>query len=55
MHTPQAFNNINGNSDIFNNINQQFWEYVLPGCDAWGYIACTGGAPGQSAAIGLLQ
>jgi hypothetical protein len=20
----------------------QFWEYVLPGCDAWGYVACTG-------------
>ena len=20
----------------------QFWEYILPGCDAWGYIACTG-------------
>lgn len=40
--TPQAFNNINPNADIFNNINQQFWEYVLPGCDALGYIACTG-------------
>ena len=38
----QAFDNINPNSDIFNNINEQFWEYVLPGCDAWGYIACTG-------------
>ncbi len=42
---PQAFNNINPSSDIFNNINQQFWEYVLPGCDAWGYIACTGAPP----------
>lgn len=40
--TPQAFSNINPKADIFNNINQQFWEYVLPGCDAWGYIACTG-------------
>jgi hypothetical protein len=40
--TPQAFSNINPNVDIFNNINQQFWEYVLPGSDAWGYIACTG-------------
>lgn len=41
--TPQAFSNINPGSDIFNNINQQFWQYVLPGCDALGYIACTGG------------
>lgn len=40
--TPQAFSNINPRADIFNNINQQFWEYVLPGCDALGYIACTG-------------
>ncbi|WIA20938.1 hypothetical protein OEZ85_005279 [Tetradesmus obliquus] len=40
--TPQAFSNINPGSDIFNNINQQFWQYVLPGCDALGYIACTG-------------
>lgn len=40
--TPQAFSNINPKADIFNNINQQFWEYVLPGCDALGYIACTG-------------
>lgn len=40
--TPQAFNNINPNADIFNNINQQFWEYILPGCDALGYVACTG-------------
>jgi hypothetical protein len=23
--TPQAFSNINPGSDIFNNINQQFW------------------------------
>jgi hypothetical protein len=43
--TPQAFSNINPNVDIFNNINQQFWEYVLPGSDAWGYIACTGARP----------
>ncbi len=40
--TPQGFSNINPKADIFNNINQQFWEYVLPGCDALGYIACTG-------------
>lgn len=40
--TPQAFHNINPHADIFNNINLQFWEYWLPGADAWGYIACTG-------------
>jgi hypothetical protein len=43
--TPQAFTNVNPKADIFNNINQQFWEYVLPGCDAAGYIACTGNLP----------
>ena len=21
---------------------RQFWEYILPGMDAWGYVACTG-------------
>jgi cellulose synthase/poly-beta-1,6-N-acetylglucosamine synthase-like glycosyltransferase len=40
--TPQKFRNVEPNADIFNNINQQFWQYVLPGCDAWGYVACTG-------------
>jgi hypothetical protein len=27
---------------VFNNSNAQFWELVLPGCDALGYVACTG-------------
>ena len=40
--TPQAFHNITDSSDLFNNINLQFWEYWLPGATAWGYIACTG-------------
>jgi endoglucanase len=40
--TPQGFHNINLASDIFNNSNLSFWEYILPGCDAVGYIACTG-------------
>jgi hypothetical protein len=40
--SPQAFDNINQDRDIFNNINLQFWEYWLPGAAAWGYIACTG-------------
>ncbi|KAI8463876.1 MAG: nucleotide-diphospho-sugar transferase [Monoraphidium minutum] len=40
--SPQAFSNVNPAVDIFNNTNQQFWEYILPGCDAMGYIACTG-------------
>jgi hypothetical protein len=31
--TPQAFSNINPKADIFNNINLQFWEYVLTGCE----------------------
>lgn len=40
--TPQGFNNVDAQSDIFNNLNLSFWEYMLPGCDALGYIACTG-------------
>jgi hypothetical protein len=40
--TPQKFRNVEPNADIFNNVNQQFWQYVLPGCDALGYVACTG-------------
>lgn len=40
--TPQAFSNTDAGSDVFNNKNLQFWEYVLPGCDALGYVACTG-------------
>jgi hypothetical protein len=38
----QGFSNVDPATDIFNNTNQQFWEYVLPGLDALGYIACTG-------------
>lgn len=40
--TPQGFHNVNAQRDIFNNLNLSFWEYILPGCDAFGYIACTG-------------
>jgi hypothetical protein len=40
--SPQAFDNIDQDKDLFNNINLQFWEYWLPGASAWGYIACTG-------------
>eukprot|EP00775_Hariotina_reticulata_P006654 gene6654-6879_t len=40
--SPQGFSNVNPAIDIYNNNNQQFWEYVLPGLDALGYIACTG-------------
>jgi hypothetical protein len=37
--TPQGFNNVDAQSDIFNNLNLSFWEYMLPGTDALGYIA----------------
>ncbi|GFH10434.1 uncharacterized protein HaLaN_05744, partial [Haematococcus lacustris] len=40
--SPQSFHNIKPETDIFNNINKQFWECWLPGAFAWGYIACTG-------------
>uniref|UniRef100_A0A383V9F4 Glycosyltransferase 2-like domain-containing protein n=1 Tax=Tetradesmus obliquus TaxID=3088 RepID=A0A383V9F4_TETOB len=40
--SPQGFSNVNPATDIYNNANQQFWEYVLPGLSAMGYIACTG-------------
>ncbi|KAI8463461.1 MAG: glycosyl hydrolase family 9-domain-containing protein [Monoraphidium minutum] len=40
--TPQAFSNADAAADVFNNANAQFWELVLPGCDALGYVACTG-------------
>jgi hypothetical protein len=40
--TPQAFKNVPPAADLFNAINPQFWEVVLPGCDALGYVACTG-------------
>lgn len=45
--TPQGFNNVDAQSDIFNNLNLSFWEYMLPGTDALGYIACTGGGGGH--------
>jgi hypothetical protein len=34
--TPQAFSNIPQGADIWNNINLQFWENILPGLDALG-------------------
>lgn len=40
--TPQAFHNVNAQTDIFNNLNLSFWEYMLPGTDAYRYVACTG-------------
>ncbi len=40
--TPQGYHNIRPGTDIFNNVNLGFWEYILPGYDALGYIACTG-------------
>jgi hypothetical protein len=33
--TPQAFSNINPGSDIFNNINQQFW---VRACMVWVWV-----------------
>jgi endoglucanase len=39
---PKNKTHAQANADVFNNINQQFWQYVLPGCDALGYVACTG-------------
>ena len=38
----QCFGNLNRHSDIFNHSNLQFWEYMQPGYDAWGFISCTG-------------
>ena len=43
--SPQCFGNLNRHADIFNHSNLQFWEYMQPGYDAWGFISCTG-APG---------
>lgn len=40
--TPQSFSNIPQACDVWNHINVQFWEYILPGCDALGYVGCTG-------------
>lgn len=40
--SPQCFHNLNYHTDIFNHSNRQFWEYMQPGYDAWGFISCTG-------------
>jgi endoglucanase len=40
--SPQCFHNLNMHTDIFNHSNLQFWEYMQPGYDAWGFISCTG-------------
>lgn len=40
--TPQAQHNTAYAADIFNHSNIQFWEYMQPGFDAWGFISCTG-------------
>lgn len=40
--SPQCFHNLNRHTDIFNHSNLQFWEYMQPGYDAWGFISCTG-------------
>lgn len=40
--TPQFFGDISYARDIFNNSNLSFWEYMLPGTDGFGYVACTG-------------
>jgi hypothetical protein len=29
--TPQGYHNIRPGTDIFNNVNLGFWEYILPG------------------------
>ena len=44
--SPQCFHNLDYHTDIFNHSNRQFWEYMQPGYDAWGFISCTG-APQQ--------
>ncbi|KAK9828913.1 hypothetical protein WJX72_002766 [[Myrmecia] bisecta] len=40
--SPQCFNNVNHEADIFNHGNVQFWEYAQHGYDAMGFISCTG-------------
>jgi cellulose synthase/poly-beta-1,6-N-acetylglucosamine synthase-like glycosyltransferase len=40
--SPQCFHNLDYHTDIFNHSNLQFWEYMQPGYDAWGFISCTG-------------
>jgi hypothetical protein len=42
--TPQGYHNIRPGTDIFNNVNLGFWEYILPGeacCLLPGPAACT--------------
>jgi hypothetical protein len=41
-HCLQSFHNVDAAADIWNHVNPQFWQYVLPGCDALGYVGCTG-------------
>jgi hypothetical protein len=53
--TPQGFNNVDAQSDIFNNLNLSFWEYMLPGTDALGYIACTGVSGAAAVAGDVVQ
>ena len=43
--SPQCFHNLDYHTDIFNHSNRQFWEYMQPGYDAWGFISCTGPPP----------
>ncbi len=52
--TPQHFHNVDPRADIFNNTNGQFWDNVLPGCDALGYVAVTG-APCMARCMALLK
>lgn len=40
--SPQYFTNILPFADAFNHLNPQFWEYILPGLQPLGYVACTG-------------
>jgi len=40
--TPQAFHNLDLDTDIFNHSNIHFWQYMQPGADAIGFISCTG-------------
>lgn len=40
--TPQAFHNLDLDTDIFNHSNVHFWQYMQPGADAIGFISCTG-------------
>lgn len=42
--TPQGFNNVDAQCDIFNNLNLSFWEYMLPGEQA--YPICDSAASG---------